>query len=620
MGVRELVAENGGARPSIINDFSIVVATANGTGSQTANLALLRALFKMGIPVNGKNIFPSNIQGLPTWYHIRVSKDGYVAWRHTSEILVAFNEATVLEDVQNLPSGGLCLYNADWRKLPRRDDVTMVGIPVNQFVRETGLKGKLRNYIANMVFLGALAQLLAIPLDKIEEALGFYFKGRKKLVDSNMAVAAAAAEWTAVNIPKTDPYGVVEMEATRGQIMMTGNEAAGLGTVFGGVTYAAWYPITPSTGIIDSLNYYLGRLRKEPETGKATYVVTQAEDELAAIGMVLGAGWAGARAMTATSGPGISLMAEFAGLGYFAEIPGVIWDVQRVGPSTGLPTRSGQGDVTFVYYLGHGDTKNVILFPSTIKECFEFGAIAHNLADQLQTLIFVLSDLDLGMNKWLSDPFEYPEESINRGKVLQGDEIPPDWGRYRDVDGDGISYRTLPGDENWRGAWFARGTGHNENAVYSERPSDWLDNMARLQRKFETARMLVPGPVVDRMAGASIGIIAFGTTRYAIEEARDRLTAAGLKTDFMRLRALPISAEVKTFVANHDQIYVIELNRDGQLHAILQTEMPAMATKLISLAYLDGMPLTAHWVVGRLTDDGTRNTNNGEPKWIADEQ
>lgn len=584
----------------ITNDFSLVAATVNGTGSQTANLTILRALFAMGIPVNGKNIFPSNIQGLPTWYHIRVSRDGYVARKETSEILVAFNLATVAEDIQKLPSGGVCLYNGDWRSVPQRDDVTYYAVPANQFVRETGMKGKLKDYITNMVYVGALAQLLEIPLSYIEEALNFNFKGRQSLVASNFAVVQAAFEWTAVNIAKSDPYRVDLMDKTKGLIMMTGNEAAGLGEVFGGVTFAGWYPITPSTSVIDSLSSYLKQYRRDSATGEATYTVVQAEDELAAIGMVLGAGWAGARAMTATSGPGISLMAEFVGLGYFAEVPAVIWDVQRVGPSTGLPTRTGQGDVTFVYYLGHGDTKNVILFPASIGECFDFGTTAHNLADELQTPVFVLSDLDLGMNNWMSEPFAYPEEPIKRGKVLHGDEIPADWGRYKDVDGDGIGYRTLPGDENWRGAWFARGTGHDENAVYSEDPQVWEANMARLLRKWETARKLVPGPVVDEREGAEIGILAYGTTLYAIEEARDRLADQGVQTSFMRLRALPINDEVRNFIEKFERTYVIELNRDGQLHAILQSELPDLATRLISLAHLDGLPLTARWVVEAL--------------------
>jgi 2-oxoglutarate/2-oxoacid ferredoxin oxidoreductase subunit alpha len=585
-------------RPSIINDFSVVVATANGTGSQTANLALLRAFFKMGIPVNGKNIFPSNIQGLPTWYHIRVSKDGYVARRHTSEILVAFNAATVHEDITILPPGGVCIHNDDWRDLPQRDDIIYYGVPVNKFVRETGMKGKLRDYIANMVYVGTVAYLLDVSLEAIDEALSFLFKGRRNLVESNLNVVNAAYDWASENLEKTDPYRVEPMNETEGLIMITGNEAAALGAVYGGVTVAAWYPITPSTSMIDALNVYLPQLRRDPDTGEATYAVIQAEDELAAIGMLIGAGWAGARALTATSGPGISLMSEFAGLAYFAEIPAVVWNIQRVGPSTGLPTRTGQGDVTFAYYLGHGDTKNILLFPATVEECFEFGTTSFNLADELQTLVLVMSDLDLGMNNWMAEPFKYPAEPIKRGKVLTAEEVAEKgFARYKDIDGDGVGYRTLPGNEHPQGAWFARGTGHDERAVYSERPEVWEQNMARLKRKFETARNLVPGPVVDEVADADFGIIAFGTTKAAIEEARDRLADDGIKTSFMRLRALPINDEVKEFVARHNRVYVIELNRDGQMHAILQTEMPGMATKLHSLAFLDGMPLTARWVV-----------------------
>lgn len=617
MGILEAVPEvvSVSERPAIVNDFSIVVATANGTGSQTSNLAILRALFKMGIPVNGKNIFPSNIQGLPTWYHIRVSHEGYVARRHTSEILVAFNDATVHEDIETLPPGGVCIYNDDWRNMPQRDDITFYGIPVNQFVRETGLRGKLRNYIANMVYVGAVAQLLGIPLEKLDEALDFHFNGRRKLVDTNMAVVRAAHEWTAESITKVDPYRVEPMSETEGMITITGNEAAALGSVFGGVTLAAWYPITPSTSLIDALNTYLPKLRRDPETGKATYVVIQAEDELAAIGMVLGAGWAGARAMTATSGPGISLMAEFAGLGYFAEVPAVIWDIQRVGPSTGLPTRTSQGDVTFAYYLGHGDTKNVLLFPATVKECFDFGTIAFNLAEELQTPVFVLSDLDLGMNNWMSEPFEYPTEPIKRGKVLTAEDVAEKgFARYQDIDGDGVGYRTLPGNEHPLGAWFARGTGHNEQAVYSEKPEDWEENMLRLKRKFDTARERVPDPVIDEVEDAQVGIIAFGTTKYAIDEARDRLAAQKFPTSFMRLRALPIDDEVKDFIARHDRLYVIELNRDGQLHAILQTEVPEMATKLVSLAHMDGMPLTARWVVESICEqEGLTAAETGDP-------
>ncbi len=585
-----------------VNDFAIVVATANGTGSQTSNLTLLRALFKMGIPVNGKNIFPSNIQGLPTWYHIRVSKDGYVARRETSEVLVAFNEVTVHEDIRDLPAGGMCLYNDDWRNMPVRDDIVMYGIPVNQFLREAGARGKFRDRFTNMIYVGAISQLLDIDLEAICEALGYIFSRREDIVQSNMDIIQMAYDWTAQNIEKRDPFRVEPMNLTEGKFLITGNEAAALGAIFGGMTVTAWYPITPSTSLVDALNEHLPALRTDEE-GRPTYAVVQSEDELSAIGMVLGAGWAGARAMTATSGPGLSLMAEFAGLSYFAEVPAVIWDIQRVGPSTGLPTRTSQGDVTFAYNLGHGDIRDVILFPANPEECFEFGNTAFDLAEQLQTLVLVLSDLDLGMNNWMASSFSYPEKPLQRGKVLTAEQVAENgFARYRDVDGDGIPYRTLPGTNHPRAAYFTRGTGHNDRAVYSERAEDWVANMERLKRKFETARRLVPQPVVDVQEGARIGIIAYGTTEPAIVEARDRLALQGIDTSFLRLRALPISAEVRSFVEQHDRVYVIELNRDGQMHEILRLEMPDLATKLISLAILDGLPLTARWVVENLLE------------------
>ncbi len=588
-------------RAPVVNDFSLVAATVNGTGSQTANLTLLRAFFKMGIPVHGKNIFPSNIQGLPTWYNIRVSFEGYVA-RRPPELLVAFNPTTVSEDVTNLPPGGVCIYNTAIKGLPQRGDLTYYGLPVDELIKDVDVPVKRKPYIANMVYVGAVAQLLGISLEVIEEALGAQFGRRQKLVDSNMVVVKGAYDWTAENLGKNDPYRVEPMNETDGLIMMTGNEAGALGAVFGGASVSAWYPITPSTSFIDALRDFLPKLRNEDD--RATYAVVQAEDELAAIGMTLGAGWAGARSVTATSGPGISLMSEFAGLGYFAEIPAVIWDIQRVGPSTGLPTRTSQGDITFVYYLGHGDTKNVVLFPGSIEECFEFGYKAHDLADELQTPVFVLSDLDLGMNNWMGKPFEYPSEGMKRGKVLNAAELESleTFSRYLDVDGDGVGYRTLPGNENPKSAWFARGTGHNEHAVYSERPEDWLENTARLQRKFDTARRLVPKPVVDHVENARLGIIALGTTQYAIEEARDHLAKEGLDFSFLRVRSLPVNTEVREFVEAHERVYVIELNRDGQLHAILQTELPDLATRLVSVAHLDGMPLTAQWLEARLKE------------------
>ena len=581
------------------NDFSLFVATANGTGSQTANLTLLRSFFKMGIPVHGKNIFPSNIQGMPTWYHIRVSKDGWVA-RTTPEVLVAFNAATLNEDIAALPPGGVCIVNGDFAGAPERDDVITYALPVKDLLADSDVKGKLKDYIANMAYVGALAQLLDIPLEVVEEALGYHFGRRQKLVDSNMDVVRRSAAWVEENLEKRDPYRVEPMEATEDLILMTGNEAGALGAVFGGVSVAAWYPITPSTSFIDALREFLPELRKDDD-GASTYAVIQSEDELAAIGMVLGAGWMGARALTATSGPGISLMAEFTGLGYFAEIPAVIWDIQRVGPSTGLPTRTSQGDVTFTYYLGHGDSKNVVLFPGSIEECFEVGWRSFDLAEELQTPVFVLSDLDLGMNNWMGRPFTYPEGPMRRGKVLSAEEIDESgFSRYLDVDGDGIGYRTLPGNENPRSAYFVRGTGHNEHAVYSERPEDWVANAERLARKHDTARTLVPQPEIDRVSGARIGIIAFGSTQHAIAEARALLADEGHDTSFLRLKALPLSQEVEDFVVEHDRIVVIEMNRDGQLRDIMRTEYPQHATRIGSIAHLDGMPFTASFVAERL--------------------
>ncbi len=603
MSVLERQQEAGHAtRSPVINDFSLVVATANGTGSQTANLTLLRSFFKMGIPVHGKNIFPSNIQGLPTWYHIRVSHEGYIA-RKPSEILVAFNPVTAAEDIQELPAGGVCLYNADLKNLPKRDDLIFYPIPVSELIAGVDVPVKRKPYIANMAYVGVVAWMLGVPLEVVEEALGAQFGYRQKLVESNLQVVRRAHEWASQNLRKQDPYRLEPMNKTEGLIIMTGNEAGALGAVFGGVSVAAWYPITPSTSFMDALREFLPKLRKD-QNGKPTYTVIQAEDELAAAGMIMGAGWAGARALTSTSGPGISLMAEFVSYGYFTEIPAVIWDIQRVGPSTGLPTRTSQGDVSFAYTLGHGDTKHPVLFPSSIEESFEFGWKSLDLAEVLQTPVFVLSDLDLGMNNWMGRPFDYPTEPLQRGKVLSATELEALGGfaRYKDVDGDGIPYRTLPGTPHPLAAYFTRGSGHNEQAQYSERAEDYERLMARLARKFDTARNLVPAPAIEQHPSARVGIIAYGTTRYAIDEARDRL-AQQLPTSFLRLRALPINQAVRDFVAAHERVYVIELNRDGQLHGILQNEMPEYATRLRSVAHLDGLPLTAEWVKTRLLSE-----------------
>jgi 2-oxoglutarate ferredoxin oxidoreductase subunit alpha len=577
-----------------VADFSLQVGTANGTGSQTANLTLLRAIFRMGVPVHGKNVFPSNIQGLPTWFHIRASAQGWVA-RQAPEIAVAYNPQTLHEDAAALPPGGVLVLNGDLPGAPERDDVVTYRIPVKELMADVEVKGKLKDYLANMTYLGVVTQLLGIPLDVVAAALDQQFGGRKKLVDANLPVVAKAWHWSEANLDKADPYVIEPMDATEGLMLITGNDAAALGAVFGGVSVAAWYPITPSTSVIDALKDHLLDLRTD-EDGTPSWAIIQAEDELAAIGMVLGAGWAGARAMTATSGPGLSLMAEFAGLGYFAEVPAVIWDIQRVGPSTGLPTRTSQGDLAFAHGLGHGDAKHPVLLPGSVEECFEFGWRAFDVAETAQTPVMVLSDLDLGMNTWMADRFAYPDRPMERGKVLRGDEIPDDFGRYRDVDGDGIAARTLPGDENPRSAWFARGTGHDENAVYSERADHWRDNTTRLVRKFDTVRGLLPRPEVELADGAELGVILMGSTRYAVDEACARLAEAGREVSTLRIRALPIDDEVRDFVAAHDRVVVLEMNRDGQLCAILRAELPDLAPRLHSAAYLDGLPYTADQV------------------------
>lgn len=585
-------------RPPIVNDFAIVAATVNGSGSQTANTVLIRAIFKMGIPVNGKNLFPSNISGLPTWYTIRISKHGYTARRDGTEILVAFNPKTADADLEALPTGGVCIHPDDMKFARRREDVTYYPLPVKELVRQSGADVKLRDYIANMVYVGALAELLNIDMEQIHAALVRHFKGKTKPIELNYGVVTAAAAWVRENLTKEDPYTLEPMDKTKGLILIDGNSAAALGALCGGMTVAAWYPITPATSLADALSEYGPRLRRDPETGAATYAIVQAEDELAALGMAIGAGWAGARAMTSTSGPGISLMAEFAGIGYFAEVPVVIWDVMRMGPSTGLPTRVSQGDVLKAYYLGHGDTRHVCLLPGSMRECFEFGYKAFDLAERLQTPVFVLSDLDLGMNLWMTEPFEYPSEPMDRGKVLSAEELEriKDWGRYKDIDGDGIPYRTLPGNPNPRAAYLSRGTGHNEYGVYSERPQDWQRNLDRLTRKHETARTLVPKPVVDEVEGATIGIIAYGSTDPAIREARDRLRAHGIETSYLRVRALPLEETTRAFVARYERVYVAELNQDGQMHQLVRLHVPEHAAQVRSVRICDGLPMSARFV------------------------
>ncbi len=587
----------------VVNDFQIMIATVNGSGSQTANTVLLRALFRMGIPISGKNIFPSNIQGLPTWFTIRLNKDGYTARAEDYHVLVCMNEQTAAEDVKNLVSGGVCVYPQEWKMGETREDITYYAMPVKELAAAANAPSNLVSYVSNMVYVGVLASLLCVDIQQVEFAVDFHFNSKAKPIQMNMAVVQAAYDWAQDHLPKRDPYLVEPMNKTEGMLLLDGNSTAALGAVFGGVSVVAWYPITPSTSLVDALRDDLADLRKDPETGKATYAVIQAEDEIGAIGMVVGAGWAGARAMTATSGPGLSLMTEFAGMAYYAEVPAVIWDVQRVGPSTGLPTRTSQGDILKAYFMGHGDTKHVCLIPGNIPETFEFGWRAFDLAERLQTLIFVMLDLDLGMNLWMSEPFEYPDQPMDHGKLLTAEELDQKpVGRYEDVDGDGIGYRTLPGTRHPSGPYLTRGTGHNAKGLYTERADDWVANMARLGRKFDTARTLVPKPVVQQTSGARIGLISYGTNDPCIVEARDTLKAQGIETSYLRLRALPFEETTRQFISDHDRIYVIDNNTDGQMAKLLHMEFPELAPRVQSIAYSDGLPLTARWLTAAVLE------------------
>jgi 2-oxoglutarate ferredoxin oxidoreductase subunit alpha len=584
------------AHTRVVNDFSIQVATVNGSGSQSANSVLLKSIFDMGVPVSGKNLFPSNIAGLPTWYTIRASKDGYVARRKKIDILIAMNAETAREDILGLHPGSAAIYDESLNLRQYREDVTCYPVPFDKITAAVCPEAKLRKLVRNMVYVGVAAHLLHIDMASVEAALHKQFSKKQKAMELNMGAVRAGAEYAAEHLPKQDPFVIEHMKATAGKIIIDGNSAAALGAVFAGVTVVAWYPITPSTSTIEATIDYLKKFRINAE-GKATFAVVQAEDELAAIGMVLGAGWAGARSMTATSGPGISLMAEFSGLGYFAEIPGVIFDVQRTGPSTGMPTRTSQADLLSTAFLSHGDTKHVVLLPGSVRECFEFGYAAFDLAERLQTPVFVLSDLDLGMNNWMSEPFEYPTTPLDRGKVLTAEDLNRLGGfaRYADVDGDGIGYRTLPGTDHPKAAYFTRGSGHNSKAAYTEKPEDYVEVMERLARKFKTAQTLVPAPVVERNSGASIGVIAFGTSDFAVSEALDELKKLHkLDVDYLRVRAYPFNDTVHEVVAAHQRVYVVEQNRDAQLASLLKLDLAAdQIVKLRSILHYNGLPIDA---------------------------
>jgi len=587
----------------VVNNMSIQVATVNGSGSQSSNSVLLRSIFQMGVPVSGKNLFPSNIAGLPTWYTIRANKDGYIGRKKEIDFLVAMNPETAQEDVKSLAPGASVLYDEPLNLNQVRNDLIFYAVPYDKLVAPVCPEAKLRKLVKNMIYVGVVARLLDIDMAQVEKAIRKQFATKQKAANLNFAAAKAGYDYATASLTKQDPYYIQPMDKTQGMIIIDGNSAAALGCMFAGVTVVTWYPITPSSSLVETLIDYMKEHRIGPD-GKATFAIVQAEDELAAIGMVLGAGWAGARSMTATAGPGISLMAEFAGLSYYAEVPGVIWDIQRVGPSTGLPTRTSQGDILSTAVLSHGDTKHIMLIPSSVAECFTMAQDAFNLAEQFQTLIFVMSDLDLGMNNWMSDPFEYPTTPIKRGKVLTKEDLDRMGGfsRYKDVDGDGIGYRTLPGTEHPAAAYFARGSGHNEKSQYSERPDDFERNMERINKKFETARSFVPRPEV--ITGKSkIGIIAYGTSHWGIIEARDQMrNEYGMETDYLRLKAYPFTREVHEFIENHERVYVVEQNRDAQMLSLLKLDIkPELVTRLRSIAHIHGLPLDARSVTDELT-------------------
>ena len=598
----------------VVNDFSIQVATVNGSGSQTANLVLLRSIFRMGVPVSGKNLFPSNIAGLPTWFTIRANKDGYIARKKEIDFLVAMNPETAKEDALSLEPGAAVVYDEGLALDTVRSDLVFYPVPFDKLVAGVCTDAKLRRLVRNMIYDGVLARLLEIDLQGMEKALQKQLGSKPKAVALNQQALEVGFAYAEQHFEKGDPYVIAPMNETEGKVLIEGNAAAAIGAMMAGVTVVAWYPITPSSSLCETLIDYLQKHRIDPETGKATFAVVQAEDEIAALGMTIGAGWAGARAMTSTSGPGISLMGEFSGLAYYGEVPAVIFDVQRVGPSTGLPTRTAQGDVLSTAFLSHGDTRHLMLFPSSVGECYSMALEAFDLAERFQTPVFVMTDLDLGMNTWMSDPFPYPEKPLDRGKVLNEETLERigRFGRYRDVDGDGVPYRSVPGDK--MPAYFCRGSGHNEWAQYSERPDDYQNNVDRLSRKFENARNWMPAPVVEINRQASIGIIAYGTTHWAVVESRDQLKAeAELETSYYRVCGYPFRPALASFIERHERVYVIEQNRDGQMLSLMKLDLePDLVRRLRSVLHYSGMPIDARSITDSvLIQEGYRVQKTG---------
>jgi 2-oxoglutarate ferredoxin oxidoreductase subunit alpha len=592
-----------------VNNFCITFSTINGSGSATANNILLKAIFKMGVPVSGKNIFPSNIQGMPTWFTIRANKDGFLGRLEQDDILIAMNPATIESDLGNLSDNGMVLFDEQISFPKTKSGIISYPMPVEKILQEGEVPANLRLFLANMVYVGILSSLLNIDSALIVNLLANHFKARGAAFETNKKIVEMAYAWSNKNLKKTDSFIIERMNENKGLILSDGNTAAALGAIYGGVQFIAWYPITPATSLPESLNEYFPLLRKDPKSGKNTFVSLQAEDELAAIGMVVGAGWAGLRSMTATSGPGLCLMSETLGLAYLAEVPLVVWDVQRVGPSTGLPTHTSQGDLTFNYFMSHGDTDFVILLPGSVNECFEFSWKALNLAEELQTPVIVLSDLDLGMNEWMTPAFKYPEEPIQRGKILWEDDLTKlikknggTWGRYEDVDGDHIPYRTVPGNLHPQAAYFTRGTGHDEKAHYSESPEIWEKIHQRIKQKILNSKNKLPIPILNGKLNSTIGIITYGSNEYSVLESCSLLSKQGIFCDYLRIRAIPFDDDIHAFLKSHAEICVVEANRDGQMAQILKMSYPDSAQKIISIAHMDGLPLSAEWICKRIAE------------------
>ncbi|GAA6153085.1 2-oxoacid:acceptor oxidoreductase subunit alpha [Pseudoteredinibacter isoporae] len=592
-----------------VNDFVIKFANVNGTGSASANNLFAKAIFRMGIPVSPKNIFPSNIQGLPTWYEVRVNEKGYLGRRGGTDFMVSVNPQSMAKDVKEVRPGGYFFYDStkplDLRL--HRDDIHFIGIPLMQICMEEYKDARQRQLFKNMIYVGALAALLDIEFDVLTGLIADQFKGKEKLVAPNVHALELGFQYAKANFECPCTITVKRCDNVGDRILLDGNTACGLGAVYAGATVAGWYPITPSTSVIEGFEKYCKRMRIDPASGQKNYAIVQAEDELAAIGMVIGASWNGARAFTATSGPGVSLMSEFLGLAYFAEIPTVLIDVQRAGPSTGMPTRTQQSDITAAAYASHGDTKHVLLFPSTPKDCFDMTAQAFDLAERLQTPIIMLTDLDLGMNDNLSEPLSWDDaREYDRGKVFNAEELESmseRFGRYLDVDGDGIPYRTYPGTHPSKGSFFTRGTSRDEYAVYTEDGSEYVKNMERLLHKWETAKTYVPAPeIIRRDGGKKVGLIHFGTSKDATLEAVDKLAEQGIAADSCRIRAFPFNHEVEQFIAEHEQVFVIEQNRDAQMRSLLVNECEINPKSLIKILHYDGMPITADTIVQRVKD------------------